>query len=199
MAKSVRSLSARELTLAADELMAKVERAGFYPDALVAIETGGRRVVDSLTAPPCRILSCRMVRATTEVKKSNLGRKMLRWMPYSLSDRLRLFEDWLDSRAEPKTPKPTSELVNGVEAIAQVVVENELKRLLVVDDAVDSGGTLGCVVGALRARLPEDVEVLSAVLTRTRPPERTAVEPDLTLYSGVLLRFPWSFDYKSSA
>ncbi|MFF4724666.1 phosphoribosyltransferase family protein [Streptomyces mirabilis] len=194
--KIVRTLSPAALTRAADDLVAMVERSGFIPDAVVGIETGGLKVVESLATPPPIVLRCRMARPSTELKKSQLGRRLLRSLPYALADRFRLIEDWIGSRGKSSVPSPPDELVRCIDEIARIVAERGLTRLLVVDDAVDSGGTLGCVMSALRARLPEEVRVVSAVITRTRPPERTATEPDFALHSMVLCRFPWSFDYK---
>ena len=199
MTKTVRTLSPSELTRAADDLIASVVESGFTPDALIGIETGGLKVVEALSKPPPIVLRCRMVRSTTEVKKLTVAARVLRRLPYPVADRLRLLEDWLGSRQTPGIPPPTRELEDAVDVIAGVVDELGLKRLLLVDDAVDSGGTLGCVLAALRARMPDDVKVLSAVLTRTRPVQNTAVEPDFTLHSMVLLRFPWSFDYRTRA
>lgn len=65
-------------------------------------------------------------------------------------------------------------------------------RILVVDDAVDSGATLRTVIATIRSTWP-DAEIRSAVLTVTR--SRPLILPDYTLYPrGTLLRFPWSLD-----
>ena len=68
-------------------------------------------------------------------------------------------------------------------------------RVLVVDDAVDSGVTLDTVFRSLRETAPPDTEVRAAVVTVTL--DRPLIEPDFTLYRGVLCRFPWSFDAAS--
>ena len=65
-------------------------------------------------------------------------------------------------------------------------------RLLVVDDAVDSGVTLATVIDLLRNTCPDRTEIRSAVITVTL--EEPRAEPDYALYRGVLCRFPWSFD-----
>jgi hypoxanthine phosphoribosyltransferase len=65
-------------------------------------------------------------------------------------------------------------------------------RVLVVDDAVDSGVTLATVLQTLQSVCPPEVEVRTAVITVTI--EDPVVAPDYALYRGVLCRFPWSFD-----
>lgn len=194
--KTVRTLSPVGLQRAADELLAQVERSGFVPDVLVGIETGGVHVVQALSNPPPLILSCRLVRPSTQMKQSSAGQRLLRVLPYAITNRLRLLEDWMGSRAAPTVPPTTQELKDGIAAVGRTVAERGCKRVLIVDDAVDSGGTLARVLRDLGPSLPVGTEVRSAVLTRTRPATRTAVEPDFALYSMVLLRFPWSFDYK---
>jgi hypoxanthine phosphoribosyltransferase len=65
-------------------------------------------------------------------------------------------------------------------------------RVLVVDDAVDSGLTLATVLRVLREISPSNTQFRSAVVTVTL--EQPLAEPDYVLYRGVLCRFPWSFD-----
>jgi hypoxanthine phosphoribosyltransferase len=65
-------------------------------------------------------------------------------------------------------------------------------RVMVVDDAVDSGVTLAAVLRTLRESCPPGTELRTAAITVTRP--SPAVEPDYALWRGVLCRFPWSFD-----
>lgn len=199
MTKIVRTLTPADLTRAADDLVAMAERSGFTPDVIVGIETGGLKLVEALSSPPAVVLPCRMRRIGTELKESVPGRRLLRRLPYAVGNRIRQIEDWVGCRGEARVPAATEELIRGVDEIARVVAERGLTCVLVVDDAVDSGGTLACVMGALRARLPENVRLGSAVLTRTRPPERTAAQPDFALHSMVLFRFPWSLDYKAHA
>jgi hypothetical protein len=57
---------------------------------------------------------------------------------------------------------------------------------------VDSGATLAAVLGTLREVCGPTTQLRTAVITVTM--EDPAVEPDYTLYRGVLCRFPWSFD-----
>jgi hypoxanthine phosphoribosyltransferase len=67
-------------------------------------------------------------------------------------------------------------------------------RVLVVDDAIDSGATMATVVEQLRDAVGDGGEVRTAVLTITT---RTAVfQPDFTLYRQTLCRFPWSHDFQ---
>jgi hypoxanthine phosphoribosyltransferase len=66
------------------------------------------------------------------------------------------------------------------------------RRLLLVDDAVDSGVTLAAVMQRLKAACPPGTEIQSAAIVQTTP--RPLLAPDHVLYNGALCRFPWSFD-----
>jgi hypoxanthine phosphoribosyltransferase len=198
MPKRVLTLSQDDLTAAADELFGAVVNDGFVPDAIVGIESGGRYVVEALTSPGGRLLFCRMTRKSTETKELGTARRVLRRLPYALADRLRILEDRMSSGSQPVVPVPTEELRAGVEGIVEVVRREQLSRLLIVDDAVDSGGTLACVLTTLRGCLPQEVELRSAVVTTTRPPALRVITPDYTLHALVLCRFPWSFDYRGA-
>lgn len=85
--------------------------------------------------------------------------------------------------------------VNQAEAdaiAARVCAGSFGQRLLVVDDAVDSGVTLATVLNVLRALCPAGTEIRSAVVTVTL--DGPLIQPDFALHRGILCRFPWSFD-----
>jgi hypoxanthine phosphoribosyltransferase len=65
-------------------------------------------------------------------------------------------------------------------------------RILVTDDAIDSGATLATVLRLVRAVCPSGTEVRSAVITQTM--EQPITTPDYVLFHDTLCRFPWSFD-----
>ena len=67
-------------------------------------------------------------------------------------------------------------------------------RILIVDDAIDSGRTMKRVVDAIRS-VAADKKLAIAVITVTKP--QPLVRADYKLYDGgVLVRFPWSKDFK---
>ena len=65
-------------------------------------------------------------------------------------------------------------------------------RILVADDAVDSGTTLASVLHLLADICPPGTEIRSAAITQTL--ENPRARPDYVLLHGTLCRFPWSFD-----
>jgi hypoxanthine phosphoribosyltransferase len=92
------------------------------------------------------------------------------------------------SRARPQQIDHTE-----AEAIAAWVATSARRaRILVADDAVDSGVTLDTVLGLLRRLCPRGTEIRSAAITQTL--ENPKARPDYVLFHDTLCRFPWSFD-----
>jgi hypoxanthine phosphoribosyltransferase len=176
-------------------LMRLVE-ADFAPTMLVGIRTGGLTVAHSMartaaTDPPVMAITCR--RGGTAAK-SQLPwlRPVLGALPNPLVDGMRKLEHRL--LIMRRTRKPPRQIPDAAEAavIAAALETTSSPRLLIADDAVDSGVTLLTVLGVLRALCPPGTEFRTAAITQTH--ERPAVKPDYVLYHGVLCRFPWSFD-----
>ncbi len=73
-------------------------------------------------------------------------------------------------------------------------ISSGVSRVVVIDDAVDSGATLHKVMTELQAVYPT-VTFKSAVLTVTSP--APIYRPDYTLFDNqTLIRTPWSIDMK---
>lgn len=67
-------------------------------------------------------------------------------------------------------------------------------RILIVDDAVDSGSTMASVINLLNQEFPGNIIRTAAITVTT---STSLVEVDYALYrEGVLVRFPWSNDMK---
>ena len=161
----------------------------YQPDLLVGIRTGGYVVAEAMAQAaenilPVLPLTCR--RASTTAKSR--FRAILGGMPRPVLDRLRVLEHRILT-ARRKTGAPIQD-INHEEV--QVIAVWQARRVLVVDDAVDSGVTLAAVLARLREVCPPEVALRSAVITVTA--KEPLIEPDFALYRGVLCRFPWSFD-----
>jgi hypoxanthine phosphoribosyltransferase len=192
----VHNLDAPRFASACASLMRQA-MADFRPDLLVGIRTGGHVVAEAMAraAPspiPVLPLTCR--RASTAAKsRFKLLPAILAALPRPAVDCLRWFEHRLLS-----TRRRTQARVQHIDhaeaaAIGRYLAQSPVsQRVLVVDDAVDSGLTLATVLRLLRETSPADTQFRSAVVTVTL--ERPLAEPDFVLYRGVLCRFPWSFD-----
>src|SRR5690348_14698157 len=121
--------------------------ASYAPTLLVGIRTGGLFVAESMArsqpvAPPVLSLTCRRAgtRAKSRIPWLN---QMLLSLPQGVVDKLRLLEHRLLSTRRARSAVAPE--VDQLEArtIAQTIAAAPGARILVVDDAVDSGLTLG--------------------------------------------------------
>ena len=174
--------------------MRLVER-DFSPGLLVGVRTGGLAVAEAMVraaaaAPPVLPLTCR--RPGTKLKSRLPGLKaVLSALPEPLLDAMRQAEHRLVSTRRKHANPPSVDLEEAA-AIGAWLAKTPCPRVLVADDAVDSGATLAAVLSVLRTVSPPATELRTAAITVTLPDP--VVEPDYTLYRGVLCRFPWSFD-----
>jgi hypoxanthine phosphoribosyltransferase len=190
-----RTLDPAAFEIACGELAAMVER-DYAPALLVGVRTGGLVVAETmarLTSAPLQVLPLTCRRPSTSVKSHLPGlRPLLAALPEPLRNALRRAEHRM-AVGHRSAARPTETNLADAFAIGNWVrMLPNGARVLVVDDAVDSGVTLVTVLRMLRAACPNDVTLRTAVITMTtRDP---AVVPDYALYRGVLCRFPWSFD-----
>ena len=198
--KPVVTVSDERLQVLGTALLDLMHDRGFVPEAVVGIANGGVKVVEAMPKQEALVAwSCRLQRPSTERKEqTGVWQELPRRLPYPLTNLFRVFEDWLQEHRGVTVPPPTATLSAELERISAEIERRGIHRVAVIDDAADSGATLACVMGCLRERLADSVDLKSAVITATRAPERAAISPDFRLFNLTLLRFPWSLDYKGS-
>jgi hypoxanthine phosphoribosyltransferase len=197
--KKVITLDDSDLRVAMKSLWADVLSSNAMPEVVVGIATGGVLCVSCMELDGhIKIFSCSMHRGSTKIKSKWGFKAILKRLPYFCTDQFRIIEDYIyqiqNKRRNIGIPEPTAVLRRDVSKIAEFVKEHKIQCVLVVDDAVDSGGTLGCVLSELRASVPDTVVFISAVVTQTFA--KPLHVPDFRIYYEVLCRFPWSFDFK---
>lgn len=173
------SASCRRL---ADEVIS----CGFTPELIVGIRTGGEYVAREVMAafPSARLAVVELQRPSTRSKSQ--FRSLLRRLPRPVLDIMRMAEAQLLA-LKPKGCVPDIALPQGL-------VGDGERKILVVDDAVDSGVTLSVIVKALRKAHP-GADVHTAVITVATL--RPLIRPYHCLYNNrTLIRFPWSMDMK---
>jgi uncharacterized protein len=195
----LRILSHADFEAACGQLMQMVEQE-YAPALVVGIRTGGLVVAESMArqAGACLpVLSVTSRRASTDTKsRIPLLRTTLAALPRPAVNLLRRVEHrfFIASRANQQR----AQLVDReeIEKIASWVDQQTLRtRVLVVDDAVDSGVTLATVVSHLDVACRPGTEIRTAVITQTL--EQPVMRPDYALFHDTLCRFPWSFDAAS--
>lgn len=184
MGRRVITLGREAFSEACCRLESLVAGAGFAPDAVMSIAHGGVYVGEQLFKNIPHF-STSLQRPSTRYKRPRL-KAILRLVPQPVLDMLRKVEAMLLAL---RKPQPVD--------IAQIVIPEQIvtcKRILVVDDAVDSGATLDGVLRALCVVAPEaDVRTAVVTVTTTHP----LAVPDFAVYDDLtLIRFPWSMDVK---
>lgn len=152
----------------------------FAPDLVIGIATGGAVIAEKIF-PEVRHLTV-SARRPSSTRKDRLTPLMcvVRKLPVPIKNIMRMAESRILSFRRPVPPE------------LEPIDTGNAKRILVVDDAVDSGATLSGVLSAIRT----EGTVKSAVITVTT--SRPIIKPDLSLYNNnTLIRFPWSLDNRT--
>ena len=194
----VMTLDRDALAQASKKLTEKVLASAFRPTHILAIANGGvavAREMASQVAPDASLMVIPARRRSSDWKRSLKATALLRRLPYFITDRLRVLEaQVLDRLRKPDSsglltplPQDVSEILSSIRSPVQV-------RLLVVDDAVDSGRTLWQIVDGLRCVEEAGGEIRTAAITVTR--SHALIRPDFHVYDSVLCRFPWSYDFR---
>lgn len=183
MSFKVLTLNLRSYIETCNDLQHKVEADGFVPDIVVGIPTGGNRILDNSfeTYPKTSVT---LVRPPKGKLKSFLKR-ILALLPQSVNDRLRIIE-------AKKLVRRKSHMKNT--GIILPHINESVKKILIIDDAVDSGATLKAITEAFKDQFP-DRDIRTAVITVTGTD--TTYMPDYFIYNNqTLIRSPWSVDIK---
>lgn len=169
-----------------------VEQSNFVPHLVVGIRQGGVRVSTQLF-PHVPHVEVTMRRPTT-ARKEHMPMRWLQHLPYAVLNALRIAEArWLNRHKPEAYPEGT--MPAEVPLLPRRPADTmERERILIADDAVDSGRTLELVTRWLQSVRPE-ADIRAAVITVTTP--APLVMPQYyCYYPNTLIRFPWSKDYK---
>lgn len=180
------------------QLLEMARADGFPADAVVGVKTGGWLVAQTLqtSRPEMPLAHLKCQRPLTKTKKTLGLKRILSKMPYIITDTLRRIEhNRLEARAQQLTSKVKRVVTDDtVSNLLPDMPKNRPFRVLVIDDAVDSGGTLVTVADHLEQLLPAGTDVRFATITTTfSTPQR---RPNYTIYDTVLCRFYWSDDFR---
>ncbi len=195
----VHSLDKTGLKHAAEDLAARAR--DFSPNVIIGIRSGGYHVAKIMaeTTPQAALLGITCRRPSTQKKQRySIFKRLLCKLPHFITDRLRLLEHIIITSL--CVPKRTALIPDAGELAA---IEHTLQRvggaarILIVDDAVDSGSTIAAVHKAIKnIANPSAVIKIAAITVTTTTP---FIEPDFSLYRYVLCRFLWSLDSKSGS
>lgn len=174
------------------ELVSKIK---VKPDLLVGILNGGGyvfyEVKRELNSDTIDFKSVKLQRSNW-IKNISLLKTTLRLLPYKITNKLRIIESG-------KARKSIDSFnLNGLTNQYLSFFSNEEVRptpsnILILDDAIDTGKTMLAVKNKLTSLFP-DSQIKVAVISWTI--EKSIIKPDYFVFKNVLVRFPWSKDYK---
>ncbi len=164
-------------------------------DVVIGIASGGVPVARNLLPDNgLQPLTVTLRRPATKMVKQPLLKRWLAALPRPVLDRLRIMESRLYALRDRRDTAPPAPVALNEELRGSLLALEEKKgsplRILIADDAADSGTTIRRVRRALRELLPR-ADIATAVMTVTRQAADDAA--DYSLYrDGTLIRFPWS-------
>ncbi len=164
-------------------------------DAIIGVMRGGAIVCDAF----CRHFPSSAYRLRTDVmlqrpstkRKNGTIAKILKIFPLRVLDFMRIAESRVLSLKRSWTSKQPP-AVSLSEELTNILKGLKPPKILIIDDAIDSGTTIYAIRQALQVANPEvDVKVAVITVTTTAP----RIKADYALYRNqTLIRFPWSND-----
>ncbi len=170
----------------------------YMPDLIIGVLTGGgyiaRKVHDALPGQlNRRYIEVKIQRMTTKKKDSGLVSFLLKYSPTFLLNKLRILESIvLERYARKHNPKREGNI--NLEQDIDTYLRESPKKILIVDDAIDSGATIELIHKYLSVNYPlSEVKIAVITVTTLNP----LIDADFYLYHNrILVRFPWSKDVK---
>lgn len=174
------------------DLISKID---YQPDLIVGILNGGGYVIDEFkNENKFHGVQFELVKLqrSSNIKNNYIVRFFLKLLPYFIANKFRVYESEI-AKETIKTLELDKLLNLGIDFKRKSYFKKNIKNILIVDDAIDTGKTMFIVKNNLCKLFP-NAQIKSAVLSWTI--ECSIFKPDYYLFKNVLVRFPWSMDYK---
>lgn len=194
---TVLTLNEGDFSDACAQLASEIEASGSF-DLVIGIITGGavvRKEMVSRNAFASAVhIDLKCQRAGTVVKKKFPLKAVFKFFPRRVLDALRVTEHLLREKRHTKVMKAGIVEHKRIDVAAVDIRQiSGAKNILIVDDAVDSGRSMRAAVDFVKS-INSSASISTACIVKTFNQPLIAV--DYTLFSGLLVRFPWSEDAK---
>ncbi|MGG4548000.1 phosphoribosyltransferase family protein [Rossellomorea marisflavi] len=168
----------------------------FKPDLIIGIKNGGAIVAKEMLKHEIfndvEYDELILQRTSTKAKNKFKISSVLKLLPYSITNYFRIVESVHNEKIYMKERKRK----NLKSVVLSQTMSNKIKKsmnILVIDDAVDSGRTMLSVKRAFE-NINSNLTIKTAAITVTY--KEPLLNPEFYMENGVLIRFPWSNDYK---
>lgn len=182
------SLNHDALAQYCERLAKEIKKEEFYPDIIIGVKSGGAELAKlfhkHFNDSKCQLGFCHPLRKVTDKKKKKLAHHIKR-LPVPFLNLLRIMEAKIMFKKKSRKDFIDLKLPDNI---------NSYNKILVVDDAVDSGATLKYVLNGIKTANPTAITRFAAITVTSRHP---ASMPDYYIFNNeTLVRFPWSIDAK---
>ena len=167
--------------------------------ALVGVRTGGAIVANIIYdrlkqhSENVEYFEVGASRYGTIAKNTSSTRMVFKFLPQAVLNVLRISEHYLVGLRMKLSKNVERSILFDKELVAYLK-SLATGRVCIIDDAIDSGSTIKNILDKCYSINPQlDYTVAVLVVTQSKP----VILPDIFLYRNVLLRFPWSNDFKS--
>lgn len=192
------NLLGQDFHLACENLSFKIKE-NFVPNVIIGVLTGGgiigREIFSTFeNIPNCHYTEVKLQRGTTKVKEVSNAKKILKHLPEWILNIMRIIEvELLELKA--KFIKPHRYGTISLDDDIQQILLKKGKRILIIDDCIDTGWTLKLIKEYIEMHFPGNEIKIAVFTTAHRKP---VIRADFQLYNRTLIRFPWAYDTKSS-
>lgn len=172
-----------------------ISKLDFEPQLVIGVLNGGGFLIEELRNHNYfKSMNFELVKLQRDhkIKKFKFVQFLLKFLPYKISNWLRNIE----SKKVRKSIKSFHLMEISSQEIELEFCSNLVKPIhdiLIVDDAIDTGKTMFVVKNNVSKLFP-NANIIIAVISWTL--ETSIVKPDYYIFKNVLVRFPWSKDYK---
>ncbi|WKW45649.1 phosphoribosyltransferase family protein [Myroides sp. JBRI-B21084] len=181
----------KQLKEKAFELVNKID---FQPHLIVGVLNGAQFFIDEFKSSQkfkdCHFSEIKLQRNSENIKKKPFTAFLLKHLPYFILNFLRNIESYKVKTTIKKSSGTISKPINF--NYSSELPEN-ITKILIIDDAIDSGKTIQQVKNTLQNKFP-NAQIKTAVFVCTL--KNALIKPNYYLYQNVLIRFPWSKDFK---
>lgn len=193
----VKTLINEDFSNACQALSQKIS-ANFQPDIIIGILTGGgyvgKMIHKCLTKDkPIYYTEVKIQREETLKKEKGILKLILKYLPTFLLNWLRIIESIvLENKSKRNNPKRIGKVILPPDIDSFLRQGN--KKVLLVDDAIDSGATLNLIRNFFFEHYPTSDIKIAVITVTTKTP---IINADYYIYNNrTLIRFPWSNDIK---
>lgn len=189
----VETLDEKQVSIALTQLVQKID---FRPELIVGILNGSAEIIKYLKQQDkfseSVFYQVKLQRKQETVKRKKIMRFLAKQLPYFIVDFLRKLES---AKARKSIAAITKENLEKAKIIPiEIALKKEPQTILIIDDAIDTGKTMYVVKKQLQQKFPKaTVYVACIAWTLTE----AIVKPNYFWKKEVLIRYPWSKDYKS--